>query len=84
MSERRLVLALAGLAVVLALSGHLRRPPTATPPKIAPEHVEPWMADALPGVGPVRREAATIAIRERAWTQLPKASRALAHEVFSD
>ena len=82
--ERRLVLALSGLAVVLALSGHLRRPPSATPPRIAPEAVEPWMADALPGIGPVHRDSATAAIRARDWAQLPKASRTLAREVFSD
>lgn len=42
------------------------------------------MADALPGIGPARRDAATAAIRARAWTELPKASRTLAREVFSE
>jgi hypothetical protein len=83
-AERRVLVLLAGLAVLLGLGGHLRTAPPATPPRIAPEQAELWMADALPGVGPARRAAALEAIHARAWDRLPKPARSLAREVFSE
>jgi hypothetical protein len=82
--ERRVLAALAGLALVLGITGHLRRPIQAVPPRIPPERAEPWMADALPGIGPARRDDAAAAIRARDWDRLPAKARAAAREVFAE
>lgn len=84
MKQRASLLVLLFLAVALAGAAHLRTPPAGAPPRVPRHAVEPWMADALPGVGPARRAAATEAIRNRQDAQLPAAARPVAETVFSE
>lgn len=60
----REVMPVAGLLLVLALITVLR--PTASrqaPPPLAPAACQTWMADAIPGIGPKRREETAAGIR---------------------
>ena len=73
------------IVVVLALAGwgtlrprRVRLPPAQIPAAQA----QPWMVEALPGVGPKRHAAALAALRAGRLADLPKAARATAGEVF--
>ncbi len=73
--------ALALLLAIAAVAGWRAQRPT-------PDHrlpaadCLPWMADALPGIGPKRREGATAAIRAGSLVDLPAQARSLAEQVF--
>ena len=58
------------------------RQPTPVPPRVPAGAVETWMADALPGVGPKRRDAATAAIRDGRVEDVPAAARVAVGEAF--
>lgn len=81
MAER---IALISVLLALAIWGAVRPRRLATaPPLIHAQQAQPWMADALPGVGPKRRDAALEALRAGRFADLPKPARATAELVFS-
>ena len=84
MPERRgeVAAALVALVALGAWATGMPRQPPPVPPRVPANEVQPWMADALPGVGPKRREAAAAAIRSGRIEELPPAARAVAAEVF--
>jgi hypothetical protein len=84
MERRPALVVLLTLALVVGGLAHLRTPPPAAPLRIPRHAVEPWMADALPGIGPARREAAVEAIRTGHDERLPASARPLAATVFSE
>jgi len=60
----REALPVGGLLVLLALLAVLRPLPSRqAPPPLAPAVCQSWMADAIPGIGPKRRDEAAAAIR---------------------
>lgn len=65
-----------GLRLVLA-------PPAPEPALVLASACQPWMADALPGVGAKRREATAAAIRTGDLDAVPKQARAAAQGCFS-
>ena len=72
--------------IVLIVVGcwSLRPPPAPTiPQRIAIAQVEPWMVDALPGIGARTRERYWRLVRDGALTALPERARAIAHQVFT-
>lgn len=71
------------LALGLGTIAHLRTKPIA-PAKRDPTQAQTWMVDSLPGVGGKRLQAAQSAVRDRRVTDLPKAARTEAHELFLD
>lgn len=71
------------LVVALAGWGALRPRRVRLPPaQIPAAQVQPWMVDALPGVGPKRHAAALAAVQAGRFEDLPKAARATAEQVF--
>jgi hypothetical protein len=61
----------------------LRAPPSPSEPGRIPNAAsEPWMADALPGVGIKTRDEQWRKIRAGALNALPERARDLAREVF--
>lgn len=52
-------------------------------PRLPAATAESWMADCLPGIGPVKREAATAALRAGRLDALPPATRTVAVQVFT-
>ena len=77
-------LAVGLIAGVLALGGwHRLHPRPPAPQPRDPRTAEPWMLDALPGIGAKRRDAAAAAVRAGAWDQLPQATRTAATEAFT-
>ncbi len=78
-------IAWAAVALLAALGGWswlkpIRAP--AVPPRVAFSAVEPWMADALPGIGPTRRARAVEALRHQRMNDLPAPAHAAAALVF--
>lgn len=59
-----------------------RRPPV-IPPLVSLQHVQPWMVNALPGVGPKHQAAALQAVATQRFDDLPKPARAVARQVFA-
>lgn len=82
--QRRVAIAAVVLLTILGLIASLR--PKAQRPPIAPvpnRQAEPWMADALPGVGPLTRDRALSAIRAERYDGLPERSRESAKRWFT-
>jgi hypothetical protein len=53
------------------------------PPKLPCPQAELWMVDALPGVGPGRRDAALQSVRAGMFEELQQPARIRAEEVFN-
>jgi len=70
------------LLLVLAVSTWWRSPAQESR-RVPHEDCKPWMADALPGIGPARRAGAAMAIREGRLEQLPYGARTAARRLFS-
>ena len=76
---------LALIVALLALAGWSTLRPRkmpAAPPLIPVAQAEVWMVDALPGIGPKRRDAALAAVRDGRLATLPKAAAVMAGAVF--
>lgn len=74
-----LVLSLSGLlAMVIAL--RLTRSELSVVPA---EAAEPWMLQALPGVGPQTAQAMTAAVRKGDFDALPTTAQSMARTVFA-
>ena len=71
-----------GLALALGLACRFVDRPAA-PAVRDPAKAEPWMADALPGVGTKRLDAAVESLRAGRFDELPKQARDTARTVFS-
>lgn len=70
-------------ALVAALGLRLVLAPPAPEPALVPAPAcEPWMADALPGVGAKRRDATAAAIRAGDVEAVPKQGRESARACF--
>lgn len=69
------------VVVILARTG-LAIPMAPAPERRDPAGALPWMADALPDVGPQRREEVARILRTGAWSSLAHRTRATAQEVF--
>jgi hypothetical protein len=75
---------LAAVLLAVALWAQLRPSrPIHAPQPVPAERAQAWMVDALPGVGPKRRDQAVVAVRQHLVEDLPKAARKMAREVFS-
>ena len=71
-----------GLATILVVWAWSRVHPPLVPAARDPATAVPWMADALPGIGAKRRDAAAQAIRQRHWSALPASAQAPAQSCF--
>jgi len=80
MTER---LALLILLVLLFATVAARRAGSVPPVPVPIGSCEPWMADALPGVGPATRAAMAEAIRAGDLDTLPRSARSVAQRVFA-
>lgn len=69
------------LLLLLALVAGLRSPPDEER-RLPAAVAEPWMAQALPGIGPKRRQAAAAAIRAWRLDELPATARGLVPQLF--
>ncbi len=74
------LIAVAGLLVVLGL---WRREGPRPPARIPHTACTVWMADCLPGVGPVTAADAAAAIRRGELAALPQEARATARQLFA-
>lgn len=68
-----LVAAAIGAALAGWIARDLRRDAHPVDPRLNPESVTTSLADAIPGVGPARREAVAAAIRAGRWQDLTPA-----------
>jgi hypothetical protein len=67
--------------LVIALIQH-QLPHPAEPAPRDPRAAEPWMVDALPGIGPKRLGPVLVAIRAGELGCVPKPARGVAEQVF--
>ena len=73
-----------GIALILALGSRARLQPTPQAPALRnPTVAEPWMIDALPGVGGKRLTESLEAVRREDFAALQKPARECAEKVFS-
>ena len=71
---------LAAILVVALVQHQLPHP--AEPARRDPRAAEPWMADALPGIGPKRLAPVLVDIRAGEIGRVPKPARGVAEQVF--
>lgn len=84
MGRPPVVVFLAGVVVlVILVRGVFVGPEAAEPPRVPLKDVQPWMVDALPGIGPQRREGAVRKVLINDLSSLPSQSRPLLPEVFT-
>ena len=76
------VLAASALVVVVLLRGWWTPVRAIRPEPVPVAQAEVWMVDALPDVGPQRREGAVRSVREGRFDELPRRARVLVPEVF--
>ena len=83
--QHRLATRLTALVLLVAIGGlavwRAARPPADH--RLPAAQAEAWMADCLPGIGPVTREAMAAAIRSGDLEALPARARPVARRVFS-
>lgn len=73
-----------GIALILVLGSRARLQQTPHAPALRdPTVAEPWMIDALPGVGGKRLTESLEAVRREDFASLQKPARACAEKVFS-
>ena len=77
-----LVVLATGLVVGVLVRGWWAAPVVSQPPRVPLADAQPWMLDALPGIGPQRRLAATRSVIHGDLHAVPVKPQSLLSEVF--